>query len=72
MNAFNPIKPIQCVFKIREVAEASWWVYRYEMGQNGTLKTASRVVFFGKTLAAAEQWIDTVRQESSVYLLSEN
>ena len=72
MNAFRPIKPIQCVLKIREIAANSWWVYRHEIGQNGVLKPMSRVVFFSNTRAAAEQWIESQRQDANVYLLSDN
>lgn len=72
MNTYSPITPIQCVLKIREIAENSWWVYRHEIGRNGTLKAISRVVFFGRSRDDAEQWIEGQRQEATVYLLSDN
>ncbi|MEH6576936.1 MAG: hypothetical protein V7731_07620 [Amphritea sp.] len=72
LNLYRPITPIQFVLKIREIAANSWWVYRHEMGSNGTLKPTPRVVFFGRSRNDAEQWIDTQRQEATVYMLSGN
>lgn len=72
LSAYQPVRPVEFVLKIREIASDSWWVYRHEIMQGGILKQMSRVVFFGRSKAEAEQWINTQRQEGTVYILSDN
>ncbi|SEQ81619.1 hypothetical protein SAMN03080615_02864 [Amphritea atlantica] len=70
--AFPKMNVVQCALNIKQMAADSWWVYRHEMCGNGTLKPVSRVVFFGRTRADVDRWIETQRQESTVYMLSDN
>ncbi|MBB1487839.1 hypothetical protein [Oceanospirillum sediminis] len=58
MSIYNPITPVQFALKIRQFAEDSFWVYRYDMGHNGFLKPVPRIVFYANDLASAEQWIE--------------
>lgn len=72
LNAYRPVKPVECALNIREIATDSWWVYRREVCANGRLKPLSRVVFFGRSRADAEHWIEAQHQETTVYMLSDN
>ncbi|WP_299197641.1 hypothetical protein [uncultured Amphritea sp.] len=71
-NSLLAIKTVQCALKIKKMAADSWWVYRHEIGGNGTLKPISRVVFFGRSREDVERWIEIQRQETKVYMLSDN
>ncbi|UTW04110.1 hypothetical protein KDX31_03590 [Amphritea atlantica] len=72
LNSFPGVKVVQCALNIKQMAADSWWVYRHEFCGNGTLKPVSRVVFFGRSRDDVERWIETQRQESTVYMLSDN
>jgi len=72
LNSFPGVKVVQCALNIKQMAADSWWVYRHEFCANGTLKPVSRVVFFGRSRDDVERWIETQRQESTVYMLSDN
>lgn len=71
-NALLAINTLQYALNIKQMAADSWWVYRHEISGNGTLKPMSRVVFFGRTQDDVERWVDTQRQEATVYMLSDN
>ncbi len=71
-NSFRPAALIHFALKIRQIADNSWWVYRHEIGRNGTLSITSRVVFFGHSREDADLWIDRQREEATIYMLSEN
>ncbi|WP_372600303.1 hypothetical protein [Amphritea sp.] len=71
-NTFSTVNMMQCALKIKKIAADSWWVSRYEICGNGLLKPVSRVVFFGRSRDDAERWIETQRQETTVYMLSDN
>lgn len=65
MSIQNPdrlFSPIQCVFKVRQIAADSWWVYRYEIVRGGELSRRSRVVFFGQSEADVEAWLGSQRK----------
>lgn len=51
--------PIRNVYKIRQAAADSWWVYLHNLGNNGELSTTSRVVFFANSRAQVDQWIES-------------
>ncbi len=72
LHPYQPLKPLQFVLKIREMAADSWWVYRSEIGFNGMLKQMPRVVFFGRSRAEVDSWVEQQRQEATVFMLSEN
>jgi len=54
--AFSPIRN---VYKIRQAAADSWWVYLHNLGNNGELSITSRVVFFANSRAQVDQWIES-------------
>ncbi len=70
MSIYSQITPIQFALEIREFAADSCWVYRHDMGQDGTLKPTPRIVFFTQTREKAMEWIDAQRrsQEGCVVL----
>lgn len=55
---FQAFSAQRSVFKIREVDENSWWVYRYEIGFHGVQAPIPRVVFFARDKQKAQTWID--------------
>lgn len=75
MTYANPLQTynsIQFALKVRQVAENSWWVYRYEIGRRGELSQFSRVVFFGRNREETEQWLQRQSEEANIYMLSDN
>ncbi len=71
-NLFRPANLIQFALKVRQIAEDSWWVYRYEIGRSGKLHPKSRVVFFGQSQDEANSWIARQKEEATIYVLSDN
>lgn len=71
-NALPKNSLAQFALKVRQVAENSWWVYRYEIGRRGDLIPSSRVVFFGRTQEETELWLKRQAEEATIYMLSDN
>lgn len=61
--------PIRNVYKVREVAANSWFIYMHTLGFNGELSQTARVVFFGNSREQVDQWLDT--KEEKVFIVSE-
>ena len=68
-NTFN-FAPIRNIYKIRQMAADSWWVYMHKLTANGELSNASRVVFFGKSREQVDQWIES--KDDVVFLLGDS
>lgn len=62
----------QYALKVRKIADNSWWVYRYEIGHYGDLEQHARVVFFGRSEAETDAWLQAQSEEARVYMLSDN
>ena len=71
MTAFRTFAPIRFVYKIQQAAADSWWVYRQDIGLNGSLSSTYRGVFFGNSREQVDQWIKS-KAEEQVFILSEN
>lgn len=67
-KTFN-FSPIRNIYKIRQMAADSWWVYMHKLGANGELSNASRVVFFGKSREQVDQWIEG--KDDVVFILAD-
>lgn len=57
MSTYNPISPVRFALKIRQFAQDSHWVYRYEMGHHGLLNPVPRIVFYAQNAEDAQRWI---------------
>jgi len=71
MTSLRHFQPVRYVHKIVEQAANSWWVYRQPIGHNGSLTAMSRVVFFGRSKADVEGWINS-QSDEAVFVLSDN
>jgi hypothetical protein len=60
--------PIRNVYKIRQMAADSWWVYLHDLCASGELSATSRVVFFGNSRDQVDQWLGD--KGESVFVLS--
>lgn len=66
MTALHPALPIRYVYRVQQSASDSWWVYKYDLGNRGSLSNCQRVVFFGRSLAQVDQWLSDKRHEGFV------
>ncbi len=71
MASLRHFQPVRHVHKIVEQAKDSWWVYRQPLGINGSLNSMARVVFFGRSLAEVENWMNKQTDEA-VFIVSDN
>lgn len=70
MTAIHSFAPIRTAYRIHQAAADSWWVYHHDVGKNGNLSLASRVVFFGNSQSQVKEWIQS-RNDQQVFLLGE-
>lgn len=63
MTAFSAFIPVRRAYRIHKLSPESWWVYCHELGINGDLMPASRIVFFGNHRIQVEEWMLSREQE---------
>jgi len=68
MIAHEAFAPIRGVYRIHQAAADSFWLYLQNVGPNGSLRSASRVVFFATSREQMNNWIQS-RNEESCFLL---